>query len=82
MVHARAAVPSLRRIHLFYVEIATDAGSVETPTNDRRDNVLRTRELAHALNHGGADNLKRNPSRRQTGKGITKGGIHDDSNAT
>ena len=55
---------------------------VETPTNDRRDNVLRTRELAHALNHGGADSLKRNPSRRQTGKGITKGGIHDDSNAT
>ena len=35
-------------------EIATDAGSVETPTNDRRDNVLRTRERAHALNHGGA----------------------------
>jgi hypothetical protein len=27
---------------------------VETPTNDRRDNVLRTRERAHALNHGGA----------------------------
>jgi hypothetical protein len=40
--------------NLFRVEIATDAGSVETPTNDRRDNVLRTRELAHALNHGGA----------------------------
>jgi len=39
---------------LFHVEIATDAGRVETPTNDRRDNVLRTRELAHALNHGGA----------------------------
>jgi hypothetical protein len=35
-------------------EIATDAGSVGTPTNDRRDNVLRTRERAHALNHGGA----------------------------
>jgi hypothetical protein len=31
--------------------IATDAG---TPTNDRRDNVLLTRERAHALNHGGA----------------------------
>ena len=29
-------------------EIAADAGSVGTPTNDRRDNVLRTRELAHA----------------------------------
>jgi hypothetical protein len=82
MVHARATVPALRRIHLVHVEIATDAGRVETPTNDRRDNVLRTRELAHALNHGGADSLKRNPRRRQTGKGITKGGIHDDSNAT
>ena len=35
-------------------EIAADAGSVGTPTNDRRDNVLRTRERAHALNHGGA----------------------------
>jgi hypothetical protein len=35
-------------------EIATDAGAVETPTNDRRDNVLRTRERAHALHHGGA----------------------------
>src|SRR5258705_12931597 len=78
----RGLLPALRRIHLFRVEIAADAGSVETPTNDRRDNVLRTRELAHALNHGGADSLKRNPSRRQTGKGITKGGIHDDSNAT
>jgi hypothetical protein len=32
-------------------EIATDA---ETPTNDRRDNVLLTRERAHALNYGGA----------------------------
>lgn len=39
---------------LLHVEIASDAGRVETPTNDRRDNVLRTRELAHALNHGGA----------------------------
>jgi hypothetical protein len=33
---------------------ATDAGSAETPANDRRDNVLRTRERAHALNYGGA----------------------------
>jgi hypothetical protein len=39
---------------LFHVDIATDAGSVGTPTNDRRDNVLRTRECAHALNYGGA----------------------------
>jgi len=53
---------------LFHVEIATDARRVETPTNDRRDNVLRTRELAHALNHGGAESLKKNPSRRQIGQ--------------
>jgi hypothetical protein len=35
-------------------ELVTDAGSAETPANDRRDNVLRTRERAHALNYGGA----------------------------
>jgi hypothetical protein len=35
-------------------EIATNAGSVETPTNDCRDNVLRTWECAHALSRGGA----------------------------
>ena len=35
-------------------EIAADAGSLETPTNDRRDNVLRTWERAHALSRGGA----------------------------
>jgi hypothetical protein len=39
---------------LFHAEIATAAGSVETPTNDRRNDVLRTREHAHALNRGGA----------------------------
>ena len=39
---------------LFSAEIATDAGRLGTPTNDRRNNVLRTRERAHALNHGGA----------------------------
>jgi hypothetical protein len=39
---------------LFRADIATDAGSLGTPTNDRRDSVLRTRERAHALNHGGA----------------------------
>ena len=33
--------------------IATGAG-VKTSTNDRRNNVLRTREHAHALYHGGA----------------------------
>jgi hypothetical protein len=33
--------------------IAAGAG-VETSTNDRRNNVLRTRERAHALHHEGA----------------------------
>src|SRR5260221_3562101 len=37
--------------------IATDAGSVGTPTNDRRDNVLRTRGPAPA-NHRGAIDWK------------------------
>jgi hypothetical protein len=35
-------------------ELVTDAGSAETPANDRRDDVLRPRERAHALNYGGA----------------------------
>jgi len=39
---------------LFHAENAPDAGIAGTPTNDRRDNVLRARERAHALNHGGA----------------------------
>jgi hypothetical protein len=39
---------------LFHAEIATFVGSVGTPTDDRRDNQLRTRERAHALNRGGA----------------------------
>jgi hypothetical protein len=39
---------------LSHAEIAIGAARVETPTNDRRDNVLRTRERAQALNHGGA----------------------------
>jgi hypothetical protein len=39
---------------LFDVEIATDARTAETPTNDRRGNVPRTRQRAHALNYGGA----------------------------
>jgi len=34
-------------------EIITDAARLETPTSDRRNNVLRTRERTHALNHGG-----------------------------
>jgi hypothetical protein len=55
------AVWSVRWLHcslceqlsLFHVEIATGA-RVRTPTNDRRDNVLRTRKRAPALNRGGA----------------------------
>jgi hypothetical protein len=39
---------------LFRAEIRTDAARVGTPTNDRRDTALRTRQRAHALNHGGA----------------------------
>jgi hypothetical protein len=39
---------------LFRAEIATDAEEWEHQQNDRRDNVLRIRECAHALNHGGA----------------------------
>jgi hypothetical protein len=47
--------PLLRKeFTLFRAEIAADAGRVGTPTNDCRDNVLHTRERAHALNHGGA----------------------------
>jgi hypothetical protein len=38
---------------LFHAEIAA-AGSMGTPTNHRRDDVLRTRKRAPALNHGGA----------------------------
>jgi hypothetical protein len=38
---------------LFHAEIATSAGTAGTPTNRRQDNVLRTRERAQALNHGG-----------------------------
>ena len=37
---------------LFCAEIATGAGRVTTPTDDRRDNLLRMREPAHALNYG------------------------------
>jgi hypothetical protein len=52
------AVWFVRRLQCLFIlsraEIATDAGSVETPTNDGRDHVLRTRERAYALHHGGA----------------------------
>jgi hypothetical protein len=36
------------------VATATSAGTAATPINDRRENVLRTRKRAHALNRGGA----------------------------
>jgi hypothetical protein len=39
---------------LFHGDIAAVAGSVGIATNDRRNNVLRTRERAQALNYGGA----------------------------
>jgi hypothetical protein len=39
---------------LFHAEIATGAARLGTPTNDRRNNVLRTRERARALSHGDA----------------------------
>jgi hypothetical protein len=39
---------------LFHAEITADAGRLGTPTNDRRNNVLRTRERARALQRGGA----------------------------
>jgi hypothetical protein len=35
-------------------EIAPGAETAGTPENNRRDNVLRTRERAHALNYGDA----------------------------
>jgi hypothetical protein len=40
----------------FRAEIATDAETAGTPENEdvRRDSALRTRERAHALNHGDA----------------------------
>jgi hypothetical protein len=38
---------------LFDAEFAIEAGSAGTPANDRQDNMLRTRERAHVLNHGG-----------------------------
>jgi len=39
---------------LSHVEIAADATRPGTSIDDRRDNVLRTRERAHALNYGDA----------------------------
>jgi hypothetical protein len=46
------AITTGEEFTLFCAGIATDAGRVKTPTNDRRDNVLRTREPA--LNYGDA----------------------------
>ena len=41
----RLQCPFCEEFTLSRAEIATDAGSVKTPTNDRRDNVLRTRNV-------------------------------------
>jgi hypothetical protein len=38
---------------LFHAEIASGAARVSTPTNDRRNNALRTRKRAAALHRGG-----------------------------
>src|SRR5258708_23843306 len=46
--------PFCEEFTLSRAEIATDAGCVETPTKDRRDNVVRTRERAPALDPRGA----------------------------
>ena len=48
------ASAALREIHPVSRRIAAGSGRVGTPTDDRRDNVLRTRKRAHALHHGGA----------------------------
>jgi hypothetical protein len=48
------APAALRRIHPVLRRIASSSGGAGTPANDRRENMLRTREPAHALNHGGA----------------------------
>jgi hypothetical protein len=56
MVHALAAGPApCEQFTLFHAEIAIGAGSPATPTIDRRNNVLRTRERAHAMSHGATD---------------------------
>jgi hypothetical protein len=34
--------------------ITTTSGRAGTPANNRQNNVLRTRQRAHALSHGGA----------------------------
>jgi hypothetical protein len=46
--------PPYEEFTLFPAEIATDAGRLGTPINDRRNNVLRTRGRAHPLKYGGA----------------------------
>jgi hypothetical protein len=45
-----------KQFALFHAEIAIGAGRPETPTNHRRNNVVRTRRRAPALNHAGATN--------------------------
>ena len=48
------APAALRRTDPASRRIATGSGRVGPPTDDRRDNVLRTRKRAHALTYGGA----------------------------
>jgi hypothetical protein len=48
------APAALRRIHPVSRRTAAFPGRAGTLPNDRRDNVLRAREPADALNHGGA----------------------------
>jgi hypothetical protein len=55
MVHAPAAMPaSSEQFTPFHAAISIGAGRPEIPTNDRQNNVLRTRQHAHALNYGDA----------------------------
>ena len=65
----------------FCAEIALDVGSVEAPTNDLRNNVLRTPERAHELKHGGAIAAERIQAGVRPAK-THQGGTHDESNPT
>jgi hypothetical protein len=47
----RLQCPLCEESTLFHAEIAIDAGSLRTPPTDCRNNVLRTRERAYAVNH-------------------------------
>jgi hypothetical protein len=68
---------------LFHAEIASGAARVRTPTKHRRNNVLRTRRRASALNHGGRDRLKMIQAGVRSAEAVSpREGIHDDSNPT